>query len=228
MQRRPKKAKRGPELKKRRPADRFKGCASTGPVQNKAVLKSRLDWKKAEMRDICRGMLDGHGGHLRIRNGGGKTPAQFRRFSSSTPARLADGLGSKRLSLADGRCAPKTWVPRPRRITGLGDDRDSLPANFCQAARENLLGGKKLNNGLSSSVSSKRRSIRPARQEFRRGWSGTRARWRAASTRCLFPPADSGSSCERPQRNKGWGSRRPCERGPGGRCPAGPGAWVCE
>jgi len=129
-------------LKKRRPADRFKGCASTGPVQNKAVLKSRLDWKKAEMRDICRGMLDGHGGHLRIRNGGGKTPAQFRRFSSSTPARLADGLGSKRLSLADGRCAPKTWVPRSRRITGLGNDIDSLPAIFCQATRRICLAGK--------------------------------------------------------------------------------------
>jgi hypothetical protein len=68
MQRRPKKAKMGPELKKRRPDDRFTRCASTGPVQNKKVLKSRLDWNKAKMRDIGRGILDEHGGHLRNRN----------------------------------------------------------------------------------------------------------------------------------------------------------------
>jgi len=35
------------------------------------------------------GMLDGHGFYLRNRNGGGKTPDRSRRFSSSTPTRLA-------------------------------------------------------------------------------------------------------------------------------------------
>jgi len=84
------------------------------------------------MRDYGRGTKDRHGGHLRNRNGGGKTPVQFRRFSSSTPARLAEGLGPKRLSLADWRCAPKTWVPRSRRFPRLGRSIDRLLGFFCQ------------------------------------------------------------------------------------------------
>ena len=132
MQRRPQKATPGEEQEQRRPADRSTDRASAMPVENQTILKSLLDYNKAEMRDVCRGMLDEHGGHLRNRNGGGKTPVQFRRFSSSTPARLAEGLGPKRLSPADWRYAPRTWVPRSRRFPGLGNDRDSLLEYFCQ------------------------------------------------------------------------------------------------
>ena len=71
--------------------------------------------------------------NLRNRECGGKTPVQFRRFSSSTPTRLAEGLGPKRLSPADWRYAPKTWVPRSRRLPRLGRYINSLNEYFCQA-----------------------------------------------------------------------------------------------
>ena len=125
----------GEEPNKGRPANRLTGQASAAPVENKTVLRSLLDWSKVDMRDVCRGMLDEHGGHLRNRNGGGNTPDRFRRFSSSTPARLAEGLGSKRLSLADGRCAPKTWVPRSRGLPGFGNLRNSPLEYYCQPTR---------------------------------------------------------------------------------------------
>ena len=65
------------------------------------------------------GMKSSHAVYLRYRMGGGKTPARFRRFSSSTPTRLAEGLGPKRLSIANWRYAPETWVPRSRCFFGI-------------------------------------------------------------------------------------------------------------
>jgi len=65
------------------------------------------------------GMKSSHAVYLRYRIGGGKTPARFRRFSSSTPTRLAEGLGPKRLSIANWRYAPETWVPRSRCFFGI-------------------------------------------------------------------------------------------------------------
>jgi len=56
---------------------------------------------------------------LRNRSCGGKTSVRFRRFSSSTPTRLAEGLGPIRLPLAIWRFAPKNWVPRSRWVSGL-------------------------------------------------------------------------------------------------------------
>jgi len=61
-----------------------------------------------------------HAEYLRNRIGGGKTSVQFRRFSSSKPTRLADGLGPIRLPFAGWRFAPRTWVPRSQWFSGLG------------------------------------------------------------------------------------------------------------
>ena len=85
------------------------------------------------------GILDRHDSKLRNRIGGGKTPVQFRRFSSSTPARLAEGLGPIRLPLANWRCAPKTWVPRSRKFSGLGSFIDRLLEYNCQAPLRNCV-----------------------------------------------------------------------------------------
>jgi hypothetical protein len=65
-------------------------------------------------------MVSSHAVYLRNRICGGKTSARSRRFSSSTPTRLADGLGPIRLPLAGWRFAPKTWVPRSRCFPRLG------------------------------------------------------------------------------------------------------------
>ena len=72
------------------------------------------------MQNSCRRRCNGHELNLRNQMGGGKTSVRFRRFSSSTPARLADGLGPIRLPFAGRRFAPGTWVPRSRSLSGLG------------------------------------------------------------------------------------------------------------
>jgi len=72
------------------------------------------------MRECGWRMVSSHAVYLRNRICGGKTSARFRRFSSSTPTRLADGLGPIRLPLAAWRFAPKTWVPRSRCFPRLG------------------------------------------------------------------------------------------------------------
>jgi hypothetical protein len=75
---------------------------------------------KTEVQNSCRRRRWGHVINLRNQIFGGKTPVRFRRFPSSTPARLADGLGPIRLPLAGRRFAPGTWVPRSRSLSGLG------------------------------------------------------------------------------------------------------------
>ena len=54
--------------------------------------------QKSKILGCFGGMVISHAVHLRNRIGGGKTSVQFRRFSSSTPTRLADGLGPKRFT----------------------------------------------------------------------------------------------------------------------------------
>jgi len=68
-------------------------------------------FKKTGMSEGCRRIPDRHGLSLRNRIWGGKTSARFRRFSSSTPARLAEGLGPIRLPFATRRFAPKNVGP---------------------------------------------------------------------------------------------------------------------
>ena len=54
--------------------------------------------QESKMLGCFGGMVNSHAVYLRNRIGGGKTSVQFRRFSSSTPTRLADGLGPKRFT----------------------------------------------------------------------------------------------------------------------------------
>jgi hypothetical protein len=78
----------------------------------------------------CLEMVSSHAVYLRNQICGGKTPVQFRRFSSSKPTRLAEGLGPIRLPPAVRRCAPKTWVPRSRSFPRLGF-RLGLCLSYC-------------------------------------------------------------------------------------------------
>jgi hypothetical protein len=82
--------------------------------RDNAVVRMRLE--DARKKRDNHGILCGHGLDLRNRNGGGKTSARFRRFSSSTPTRLADGLGPIRLPFAMKAMRPDKPGPPLLRI----------------------------------------------------------------------------------------------------------------
>jgi hypothetical protein len=65
------------------------------------------------------GMALRHAAHLRNQIGGGKTSARFRRFSSSTPTRLADGLGPKRFTPRRKAIRPEELDPPFPAVPGI-------------------------------------------------------------------------------------------------------------
>jgi hypothetical protein len=87
------------QAKRAAPGDALpKGKGSKIELRQLAQVTENLG-KKQKGKNVSAAWKSGMRFTSGIELGGGKTSVQFRRFSSSTPTRLADGLGPKRITL---------------------------------------------------------------------------------------------------------------------------------